>query len=98
LTLGFIRVYKLLVIQKINSPISVSFNFDSVKHKVSPKCIIWNNRLYPITRLGLHHTYRMGRTLFHVFSVATPTLFFKLVLNTENLHWTLEEISDGLPN
>jgi hypothetical protein len=98
LTLGFVRVYKYFMIQKVNSPVSVSFSFDSAKRKVAPKCVIWNNRLYPITKLGLHHTYRVGRTLHHVFSVATPTLFFRLVLNTENLHWTLEEISDDFTN
>jgi len=86
------------MIQRFNTPVSVSFSFDSIKKKVVPKCIVWNNRLYPVTKLGLHHTFRTGRTLHHVFSVATPTLFFRLVLNTDNLHWTLEEISDGLPN
>jgi hypothetical protein len=46
----------------------------------------------------LHHTFRSGRTLFHVFSVASKSLFFRLVLNTDTLFWRLEEISDGLPD
>lgn len=85
------------MIQKVSTPISVSLAFDSTKRKVFPKWVVWNGRLYPVKKVGLHHTYREGRTLYHVFSVATKALFFRLVLNTDNLHWKLEEISDGLP-
>ena len=85
------------MIEKISSPVSVTLAFDSAKRKVFPKWIVWNNRLYPIIKIGLHHTFRQGRTLYHVFSVASKSLFFRLVLDTDNLHWKLEEISDGLP-
>ena len=84
------------MIEKISITISVSMTFDITKRKVFPKALIWNNRLYPILKIGLHHTFRQGRTLYHVFSVASKTLFFRLVLNTENLHWRLEEIADGM--
>ena len=84
------------MIEKISIPVSVSMTFDSTKRKVFPKALIWNNRLYPIIKIGLHHTFRQGRTLYHVFSVASKTLFFRLLLNTENLHWRLEEIADGM--
>ena len=84
------------MIQKVSEPISVSLNYDSDKHKIYPKWVIWNKRLYPVIKIGLHHTYREGRVLYHVFSVATRSLFFRLVLNSENLYWKLEEISDGL--
>ncbi len=86
------------MIQKISEPISVSLAFDHLKNKVLPKWIVWKGRMYPVIKIGLHHTYREGRTLFHVFSVISKTLFFRLVLNTDNLHWNLEEISDGMPN
>jgi hypothetical protein len=85
------------MITKVDVPVSVSLSFDSKKRKVIPKWVVWNGRLHPIIKIGLHHTFRKGRTLFHVFSVASKTLFFRLVLNTETLHWRLEEISDGLP-
>jgi len=84
--------------QKISEPVSVSFTFDSLRRKVYPKWLVWNGKLYAIKKIGLHHTYREGRSLFHVFSVVSTTLFFRLILDTENLHWRLEEISDGLPN
>ena len=62
---------------------------------VIPKFVIWRNRTYEIIKVGLHHTYRQGRTLYHVFSVSTKTSFLRLVLDTDNLHWVLEEISEN---
>lgn len=84
------------MIQKLSVPVSVDLSFDCKKRTVCPKEIIWEGETHPVVKIGLHHTYREGRTLYHVFSVASQTLFFRLVLNTDNLFWTLEEISDGL--
>lgn len=84
------------MVQKVDSPVSVGVSFDHTKSKISPRWVFWEGRLHAIASIGLHHTYRTGRTLFHVFSVASKTLFFRLVLNTESLRWKLEEISDGL--
>ncbi len=86
------------MIEKISVPVSVSFTFDGDRKTIKPRALVWNGRLYGVKKVGLHHKFRQGRTLFHVFSVASKNLFFRLVLNTENLHWRLEEISDGLPN
>jgi hypothetical protein len=86
------------MIQKIHEPVSVSTFFDHTRGIVFPKVVIWKNRTYPVRKIGLHHSYRLGRTLYHVFSVVTPTVFLRLVLNTENLSWKLEEVSDGLPS
>ena len=83
------------MIQHIDSPVSVKLFFDSTKRKVYPEEVIWNKRTYPIVKFGLHHSFKEGKVLYHVFSVASNTLFFKLVLNTENLHWHLEQIADG---
>lgn len=86
------------MIQQISTPVSVNLNFDYNSQTVSPKYLVWGGKFYPIVKIGLHHTYCRGKTLYHVFSVASQTLFFRLVLNTDSLHWTLEEISDGLPD
>ncbi len=75
------------MLQRIDEDVVVTF-------KTVPIEVTWQGRKYEITKVGLHHTYRKGRTLFHVFSVESPTLFFRLVLNTDNLYWRLEEISD----
>ncbi len=86
------------MIQRINAPISVNLVFDHKKRSVYPKYVLWENRTYQVTKIGLHHTYRLGRILYHVFSVMTPTLFFRLVLNTDTLHWSVEEIADDQSN
>jgi len=86
------------MIQKIHTPVSVTLFYNHRVRQVTPTNIVWNGREYDIIRIGLHHTYRIGRTLFHIFSVETDALFFKLVYDTDSLHWILEEIADGEPN
>ena len=61
-----------------------------------PKYMIWKGRSHTITKIGLHHHYKEGNILYHIFSAVTSTLFLRLKLNTDNLLWTLEEISDGI--
>jgi hypothetical protein len=43
----------------------------------------------------MHHQYYEGKKLLHVFSVVSRDIFFKLVLDTENLHWKIAEVADG---
>lgn len=54
--------------------------------------MLWRERQYIITKIGLHHTTREGRTLLHIFSVTDGTTAFKLELNTETLGWKLLEV------
>lgn len=86
------------MIQKISAPVSVQMVFDHRLRTVSPRQIFWDGRAIRIAKVGLHHTLREGRTLFHVFSVASNDLFFRLKLDTSTLFWTLEEIADGDSN
>ena len=60
-----------------------------------PKKVLFEGNEHLIKKVGFHHCYRDGRTLYHVFSVASDSMFFRLVLNTETLGWMLEEIADG---
>jgi len=60
-----------------------------------PKYVIWKGRSHTITKVGLHHHFREGSTLYHIFSVATNTLFLRLKLDTDNLIWRLEEIEEN---
>lgn len=83
--------------QKVNIPVSVVFSSDPFGHKIIPVNVSWNGRDFAVTRVGLHHTFRSGKTLFHIFSVIASGTFFRLSFNTDNLLWRLEEISDGLP-
>jgi hypothetical protein len=57
----------------------------------TPLSMVWKNRDYRITKIGLHHDYFEGKTLVHIFSVLSDDLFFKLKLNTKNLQWKLED-------
>ena len=86
------------MIEKVFTTVSVALIFDSKTGGVFPKWVVWGGRAYPIVKVGLHHTYYKGKILYHVFSVVSKTLFFRLVLDTESLHWKVEEISDGLPD
>ena len=86
------------MIQQVKVPVSVTLKFDHRHRKSFPTKILWEGKEYPIIKLGLHHTYYQGRTLHHIFSVASPTIFFRLNLNTKTLSWTLEEISDSEVN
>jgi hypothetical protein len=86
------------MIQKISAPVSVELVYDHRKHTVLPRKILWDGRIFPTLKIGLHHTYREGRELVHIFSIASDSLSFRLKLDTTTLFWTLEEISDGLPN
>lgn len=78
------------MLNKLTDPVQVDFNR-------IPKKLYWKNREYKIIKLGMHHKYKVGNTLFHVFSVVGDYLFFRLVLNCDNLTWQLQEVQDGLP-
>lgn len=83
------------MIQKIKAPITVISVFNHVKRFTKPLILKWDGNLYKIKNIGLHHSSRVGKTLYHVYSVTSDNLFFKIVLNTDSLSWELEEISDG---
>jgi hypothetical protein len=86
------------MIQKLKMPVTVTLVYDHRSRTVTPKLVIFDGREYPIIKTGMHHTYREGRTLFHVFSAASDAVFFRLVLNTDTLAWILEEVADGESN
>ena len=83
---------------KVDVPVSVISIYDPNGAKVSPLKIRWDGRVYSVTKVGLHHNFRVGRTLHHIFSVIAGETFFRLYLNTENLSWRLEEVSVGVPD
>lgn len=78
--------------QKLSELVSVQMIFDHRLHKASPQQIFWNNKIYPVTQVGLRHCFREGRKLIHIFSLISRGTFFRLRFDTESLTWTLEEI------
>ncbi len=81
--------------EAINESVSVNLLSNHVKHSVLPWVIYWRGRRYTITKVGLHHTIREGRTLYHMFSVTDGTTFFHLRFDTDTLTWKLIEVDYG---
>jgi hypothetical protein len=82
----------------INQEVSVVSYFSARKRLSLPHIISWQSREYSVGKIGFHHTVRRGDTLHHIFELvdSEETLWMRLNLNTANLHWTLEVVSDGL--
>lgn len=83
------------MVEKIKEPVSVSLIFDHKKRKTLISKVLWHNKPHKVTKQGLYHTYKRGSTLMHVFSVASDTISFKLILDSSSLTWTLEESYDS---
>lgn len=98
LTLVFLRVLNEMVIEKIDVPVSVYLAFDHKARRVYPRAFLWEGKKYVIEKVGLWHKFLQGRTLVHVFTVASGEVSFRLELNSETLFWRLKEISDGMAN
>jgi hypothetical protein len=86
------------MIQKLKVPVTVISLFDHRKRVYAPTKVIFDGREFDVVKVGYHHTVRDGRTLLHVFSVASHSSYFKLVHNTNTLAWELEEVDDGEVN
>lgn len=76
----------------IDEQVSVNLLFNHLKHTASPTSLYWRGRRYTITKVGLHHITREGRTMLHIFSVTDGTTGFKLEFNAETLGWKLLEV------
>ncbi len=84
--------------EKINEEVSVIMYYSARKRQATPHLISWQNREYKVGKIGYHHTIKEGNTLHHIYELVDveETLWFRLNLDTSNLHWNLEAISDGL--
>lgn len=79
----------------INEKISVTSSYNRQTGLVIPLKLHWQRRDYLIKKLSYYHRIRQGRILLHVFHVTDGVMDFRLSLNSENLHWLLEEVTDG---
>ena len=86
------------MIQRISEPVSVTATYDASGRAARPVSLQWGKQVYDVPQMGLRHSYKEGNVRHHVFSVVGGNLFFRLNLNADTLNWTLEEISDGLPD
>lgn len=81
--------------EAINESVSVNLLFNHIKRSVMPTSLFWRGRRYAITQMGLHHFFREGRVLIHIFSVTDGTTCFRIRLDTETLGWKLLEIESS---
>ena len=81
----------------INQEVSVVSYFSARKRLSLPHVISWQGREYGVGKIGFHHTVRKGDTLHHIYELvdADEQLWMRIVLDTSNLHWMLEAVSDG---
>lgn len=78
--------------ETIDEAVCVDLLSNPAKKQAYPWVIHWRGNRYLVTKVGLHHAVREGRTLFHVFSVTDGNNFFKLQFNTDILQWKLLEV------
>ena len=86
--------------EKIDEEVSVVMFYSAQQRRALLHTISWQNKDYTVKDLGYHHSYYEGKVLYHIFelTVKEADLWMRLNLNTKNLHWTLEAVSDGLAN
>jgi hypothetical protein len=84
--------------EKINEEVSIIMYYSAKQRLALPRVIRWQNSDYAVGKIGYHHVVKDGQTLHHIFELVDKDdkLWFRLNLDTSNLHWKLEAISDGL--
>jgi predicted glycoside hydrolase/deacetylase ChbG (UPF0249 family) len=85
--------------EHIGEEVSVVLIFSTKSRQALPHIIRWRSRDYRIGEIGYHHQIKQGATLHHIFELVDENraLWFRLDLNTANLHWKLDAVSDEQP-
>lgn len=79
----------------INEKVSVEFIYNRTTNEIMPRRMRWQGRLYTMKKLAYYHKVRQGRIIWHIFHVTDGTMDFRLRFDSDTLHWTLDEITDG---
>lgn len=82
----------------INEEVSVVMSYSAPKKQALPYLLHWQNRDYYVGTIGYYHSYMEGQSRQHIFELVDKedSLWFRLRLDSSNLHWTLEAVHDGL--
>lgn len=85
--------------EKIDEEVTVVTYYSSKKKKLIPYRLDWQNKEYLLGPVDFYHSYMEGRDRQHIFELCDKeeTLWFRLRMDSSNLHWVLEAISDGMP-
>lgn len=87
----------LSMMKAVHNQVSIIASYNASTGQVAPRRMRWHNRDYSITSVSSHYPVRRGRRLYHYFAAHAGGFAFTLVLDTESLRWTLEEMEDGWP-
>lgn len=82
------------MLENLNEHITVLLKSADEIKTTGPVTIFWRGRVYKVEKIGLHYTYKAGAKLFHVYCVSSADTNFKLVLDTNSLLWTVQEVYD----
>jgi hypothetical protein len=79
--------------ESLDEPVSVVWYYDHRAQRVKPHRLTWQNSDYLLGAIDFWHKTKTGNTLVHHFSVSDvdQKMYFKLALDTDTLHWTIEE-------
>lgn len=79
--------------ESLDEDISVICVYDATKKSVKPYKINWHGREYLLGPIDFHHVTTRGVVATHHFSMSDVerTTYFKIAVESENLHWKLEE-------
>lgn len=82
----------------INEEVSVVSYYSAQKKQNLPYRLYWQHKDYLLAPVSYHHAYMEGRHKQYIFEMVDKrqSLWFRLRLDSSNLHWTLEVIHDGL--
>jgi hypothetical protein len=84
--------------QTIDEEVSVVMYYSASLKQAVPYIMHWQNKDYKLSAVDYYHNYMQGRDRQHIYELVDKeeTLWFRLRLDSSNLHWTLEAIHDGL--
>ena len=84
---------------KIDEEVSVLMFYSARHKKFVPNLLRWRNNDYELGEVDYQHSYMEGRDRQHIFELANKdqTIWFRLRLDSSNLHCILEATHDGNP-
>lgn len=73
----------------LDERVAVSVDYRDQSPIMIPRKMKRNGREIVFKRMGYHHQYQEGRTLFHIFTVTDEETFYELKFDTRKLIWTI---------
>ena len=61
-------------------------------NQIHPYIFKWSDKKYKVEKINLIYEKKLGNDKLVYFSVTAEGNYFKLVFNTENLKWYIEEV------